>query len=134
MMNIMVGYDGSEGAKAGLKLAISHAKAFDGKVYVVTSLEGGPKEELKDIKAAEKNLAHAKDMMDREKVACQIHQLVRGLLPGEDLIKFAGENDIDEIIIGIKKKSKVGKLIFGSTAQYIILNAACPVVSVKRAD
>jgi nucleotide-binding universal stress UspA family protein len=38
---------------------------------------------------------------------------------------------VDEIIIGIEKRSKVGKLLFGSNAQYIILEAPCPVVSVK---
>ncbi len=38
---------------------------------------------------------------------------------------------MDEIIIGIEKKSKVGKLFFGSNAQYIILESPCPVVSVK---
>ena len=38
---------------------------------------------------------------------------------------------VGEIIVGIVQKSKVGKLLFGSTAQYVILNASCPVVTVK---
>ena len=38
---------------------------------------------------------------------------------------------VEEIIIGVRRRSKVGKLLFGSTAQYVILNAPCPVVSVK---
>jgi nucleotide-binding universal stress UspA family protein len=50
---------------------------------------------------------------------------------GEDLVKLADEKKVDEIIIGVRRRSKVGKLIFGSTAQYVILNAPCPVVSVK---
>jgi len=50
---------------------------------------------------------------------------------GEDLVQLAEEKQIDEIIIGVRRRSKVGKLIFGSTAQYVILNAPCPVVSVK---
>jgi nucleotide-binding universal stress UspA family protein len=57
--------------------------------------------------------------------------LISDLEPGEDLVQFAEENKIDEIIIGIRKRSKVGKLMFGSTAQYVILNAPCPVVSIK---
>ena len=43
----------------------------------------------------------------------------------------ARDNEIDEICIGVKRRSKVGKMVFGSNAQYIILNAPCPVVTVK---
>jgi nucleotide-binding universal stress UspA family protein len=39
---------------------------------------------------------------------------------------------IDLIFLGIVKKSKVGKLLFGSTAQYVILHAPCPVVTVQK--
>jgi nucleotide-binding universal stress UspA family protein len=64
-------------------------------------------------------------------VECETHVLIRGLTPAEDIVWYAKEKQVDEIIIGIKKKSKVGKLVFGSTAQYIILEAHCPVLSVK---
>lgn len=47
------------------------------------------------------------------------------------LVGFADHNDIKEIVIGVRRRSKVGKLLFGSTAQYVILIASCPVVSVK---
>jgi nucleotide-binding universal stress UspA family protein len=51
--------------------------------------------------------------------------------PGEDLVKYAKENQIDQIVVGIRRRSKVGKLVFGSTAQYVILEAPCPVLTVK---
>jgi nucleotide-binding universal stress UspA family protein len=57
--------------------------------------------------------------------------LIRGREPGEDLVEFAAEHQAAEIIIGIRRRSKVGKLLFGSTAQFVILNAPCPVVTVK---
>jgi nucleotide-binding universal stress UspA family protein len=47
------------------------------------------------------------------------------------MVRIADEKKADEIIIGIQRKSKVGKLLFGSTAQYIIMNAPCPVVTVR---
>jgi hypothetical protein len=56
-----------------------------------------------------------------KKIPCKTHLLVRGLLAGEDLVKFANDTGIDEIVIGIKRRSRVGKLLFGSTAQYTIL-------------
>jgi nucleotide-binding universal stress UspA family protein len=57
--------------------------------------------------------------------------LIRGLAPGEDILEFAKESNVDEIIVGVKRRSKVGKLLMGSTAQYVILQAPCPVVTVK---
>jgi nucleotide-binding universal stress UspA family protein len=50
---------------------------------------------------------------------------------GEQLVDFAERNNVDEIIIGVGRRSKVGKALFGSTAQHIILNAPCPVVTIK---
>jgi len=61
----------------------------------------------------------------------QTHLLIRGRYVGEDIVDFANENGIDEIVIGVKSRSKVGKLLFGSTAQYVILKSSCPVTSVK---
>ena len=58
-------------------------------------------------------------------------QLARGLSPGEDIVTFAAENDVDQVYVGIRKKSRTSKLILGSTAQYIILKVKCPVTSVN---
>jgi nucleotide-binding universal stress UspA family protein len=57
-------------------------------------------------------------MCNEKNVFCQTHLLSRGMSHEEDLILFAKENRVDEIVIGIKKKSKVGKLILGSTASF----------------
>jgi nucleotide-binding universal stress UspA family protein len=52
-------------------------------------------------------------------------------MSGENLIWLAELSKIDEIIIGVRRRSKVGKLLMGSTAQYVILNAPCPVITIK---
>jgi nucleotide-binding universal stress UspA family protein len=57
--------------------------------------------------------------------------LIRGLAPGEDLVDFARDNQADMIVVGVKRRSKMGKLLMGSTAQYVVLQASCPVVTVK---
>jgi nucleotide-binding universal stress UspA family protein len=70
-------------------------------------------------------------LFEEDGIACNTHLLIRGLTAGEDLVKFADENRIDQIVVGVKRKSKVGKLLMGSSAQYVILQAQCPVVTVK---
>jgi nucleotide-binding universal stress UspA family protein len=70
-------------------------------------------------------------LFEEDGITCNTHLLIRGLTAGEDLVKFADENQIDQIVVGVKRRSKVGKLLMGSSAQYVILQAQCPVVSVK---
>ena len=86
---------------------------------------------MPEIEKAERGLEWAKSLFVEKNIPCATHLMIRGLSPGEDLVNFAKDNNADEIIVGVKRRSKVGKLILGSTAQYVILEANCPVVSVK---
>ena len=130
-MKFLVGYNGSVEAKAALLLARDFAKIFDARVFVLASMEGGAGEKIEDINQAEENLREAEEFLEEQGVECETHQLARGFTPGEDLVKFAEENQIDQIYVGIEKKSKTSKLLLGSTAQYVILKARCPVITVK---
>ena len=61
----------------------------------------------------------------------EVRQLVRGFEPAEDLIGIAADVDAELIVIGLRRRSPVGKLILGSNAQRILLDAKCPVLAVK---
>ncbi|BBO86385.1 universal stress protein [Desulfosarcina ovata] len=130
-MKILVGYDGSNSAKDALTLAKQHAVAFDAKVIVLASLTGESVTHTVEVEHANENLKYAGDLLAEASIPCETKLLVRGLTPGEDLIQFAEEESVDEIIIGIKGRSQVGKLLFGSNAQFVIIKAPCPVVTVK---
>ena len=130
-MKILVGYDNSNIAEDAVKLAHKHAKAFKAQTYIVTSLEQGPELKKNDIDRAENKLEKLKAPFKADDIPCETQVSVSYQAPGEDLVRIARENAIDEIIIGVRRRSKVGKLVFGSTAQYVILEAHCPVLSVK---
>ena len=130
-MKILVGYEKSAVAEEALALAKKHAEAFDAKVYLITSLTRSHELQLEDIQKSERELKNLRTQFTKEGIACETHAIVSAVTPGEDLVQFATDNEIDEIVIGVRRRSKVGKLLFGSNAQYIILQAACPVVSVK---
>ena len=61
----------------------------------------------------------------------EVRQLVRGFEPAEDLIGIAEDGDAELIVIGLRRRTPVGKLILGSNAQRILLDAPCPVLAVK---
>ncbi len=130
-MKILVGYNGGEVGRLALSLARDTALTNNAFVYVITSMEGGASEKQSDIIEAEKGLEYATELMKNSNVEYDAQQSVRGLSAGEDLVKFAEENDIDHIFLGIKKKSRAQKALLGSTARYVILKAPCPVTTVK---
>ncbi|MGO9021107.1 MAG: universal stress protein [Syntrophobacteraceae bacterium] len=130
-MEILVGYDGSNDAKAALDLAKKHALAFKARVHVVTSLVGDYKTSAENVQQAEEELVYTREFLEQDGIPVETHLLIRGMTPGEDLVKFAREHQIDEIVVGVRKISPVGKMLFGSNARHVILHAPCAVITVK---
>lgn len=131
-MKILVGYRGSNVGKDLLDLAVRHAEAFGAELVILaTSLPGGEKTTKEQVQEAEDRLEYAKRVFTDRGITAESHLLVRGRTAGEDLVAFAREQGCGEILIGVKSRSKVGKMLFGSTAQTVILKAECPVVVIK---
>ena len=130
-MKLLVGYDGSATAEKALELAMEKAKIKNARLYVVTSMSKGTESQLHDIQEKEKKLDDIKQRVQAQGIDGDTILLIRGVDAGEDLVQFANENNIDEIFVGVKKRSRVEKMILGSTAQHVILHADCPVTTVR---
>ena len=130
-MKILVSYDGSEIGEKVVEVAVRRAKESGAYVYLVHS-KVGPDVTKDNIAEIERELDYLiEGKFKKNGIEAEPHLLIRGLNPGEDVVEYAREKGVDEIILGIRKRSKVEKLVFGSTAQYIILEAHCPVLTVK---
>ena len=143
-MNIIVCYDGSSSAETVLAVAIKIGKALGAGIHLMTSIlikEEAPDkfEFIKDERTEKSELVkiaqdRAQKLVEKEGLDCETHISDRGLEPGEDIVGYAKEINAGFIVVGIRHRSKVGKLLFGSTAQYVVLNAPCPVVTVKKQE
>jgi len=131
MAAVVVGYVPTAEGRAALRTAADECRLRNARLIVINSNRGG--KDLDSVEAAryEQELTTVRGELDAAGVANEVRQLVRGLEPAEDLIAVAEEVAADFIVIGLRRRTPVGKLILGSNAQRILLDAPCPVLAVK---
>ena len=134
MGTIVVGYVPKPEGRAALQRAAEEANLRDMQLIVVNSHRGGRGFDESDAVESEAQLEEIDSLLGDAGVEYEVRQLVRGLDPAEDLNNVATETDAELIVIGLRRRSAVGKLILGSNAQRILLDASCPVLAVKAAE
>lgn len=131
MGTVVVGFVPKPEGQAALDRGIEEAKLRGARVLVVNSHRGGGEFDQDDSSRADKEMEAVTAKLDAAGVEHEIRKLVRGFEPAEDLISIAEDADAELIVIGLRRRSPVGKLILGSNAQRILLDAKCPVLAVK---
>ena len=133
-MTIVVGYVPRAEGRAALRRAAEEARLRASRLIVINSNRGGSHLDDEDAIEHERELEQVRAELDREGIEHEVRQLVRGKDPAEDLIDVATETHADFIVIGLRRRTPVGKLILGSNAQRILLEAPCPVLAVKAEE
>ncbi len=131
---IVVGYVSKPEGQAALRLAAEEANLRDASLVVGNSHRGGREFDRDDAVQSESQLDEVRSQLEQAGVEHEVRQLVRGMDPAEDLINVAAEVAAELIIIGLRRRTPVGKLILGSNAQRVLLDAPCPVLAVKAAE
>ena len=134
MGTIVVGYVPKPEGRAALRRAAEEAKLRDMRLVVVNSHRGGREFDRDDAIESEQQLDEVRATLQQAGVEHEVRQLVRGLDPADDLVNVATEVGADIIVIGLRRRSPVGKLILGSNAQRVLLDAPCPVLAVKAGE
>ena len=124
MTRLLVGTDRPATSDAILDY-LSDTVGSDDEVYLVTSATGGDETTSAEMATGEEALDILDDGLGEAVVARR--QFVRGNSPAEDLLAAAADFEADEYVVGIRKRSPVGKVMFGSTAQTLLLDADRPV-------
>ncbi len=130
-MSIVVGYVATKEGKAALRAASAEARLRNARLIVINSNRGGKDLDREDAARYEAELDGVRQSLTDAGVEHEVRQLVRGVEPAEDLVKVAEETSAELIVIGLRRRTPVGKLILGSNAQRILLDAPCAVLAVK---
>jgi nucleotide-binding universal stress UspA family protein len=134
MGTIVVGYVPKPEGRAALTRAAEEARLRNARLVVVNSHRGGREFDRDDAIESEAQLEEVHSELTKAGVEHEVRQLVRGMDPAEDLINVATEVSAEFIVIGLRRRSPVGKLILGSNAQRVLLDAPCPVLAVKAGE
>jgi nucleotide-binding universal stress UspA family protein len=131
MATVVVGYLPKPEGEAALEFSIEEVRRRRARLVVVQSHRGGQDYDAAAADADDEQRERIRGVLKEAKVDHEVRQLVRGFEPAEDLINVAEETEADLIVIGLRRRSPVGKLILGSNAQQVLLDAPCPVLAVK---
>lgn len=125
MARLLVGTDSRE-ASERLVDYLDGTVDQDDTVYIINSLKGGDATSSDEVAEGDAALETLEEALESQ-TTVETHQFIRGNAPIEDLLEAAEEFDVDEYVIGIRKHSPVGKMVFGSTAQNLLLESDLPV-------
>jgi nucleotide-binding universal stress UspA family protein len=131
-VTIVVGYVPRPEGRAALRRAVAEASLRGQALLVVNAARGdayadpgfAPDEDLAAVTAA----------LEKSAVEFEVRRLVRGKDPADEVIDAAAEAGAGLIVIGLRRRSPLGKLFLGSTSQQILLEADCAVLAVKADD
>ena len=128
-MTIVVGYIPTPEGQVALEHAIAQARKDDALLVVVNSTRGesvGDPHLLSDeqVDSVEQQLGEAG-------VEHLLVRPSRGRSAADEVLAAADEHRADLVVIGLRRRTPVGKLILGSNSQRILLEATCPVLAVK---
>ena len=125
---VVVGYVAKPEGEAALGASISEARLREADLIVVNAHrahhgddDSGGKADLDDVRAR----------VEAAGVAVDVRHPETSLEASEGLLAIAEEVGAELIVIGLRRRTPVGKLILGSNAQRILLDAHCPVLAVK---
>jgi nucleotide-binding universal stress UspA family protein len=139
---ILFATDFSEGSAVALPYAVDIAKQYGAKLYLVHVVYDITKatgwyiphvaigeiyDEIEKSARAEIGKIDTDEMKGFKDVE---HVILKGT-PYEEIIKFAEDNEVDLIVLGTHGRKGIDRVLFGSTAEQILRNAPCPVLSVR---
>jgi nucleotide-binding universal stress UspA family protein len=130
---IVVGYVPNPEGLAAVDYAVEHARAVGGaRIVLVNSGLRGQDSDQRFASADDLDALSAR--FDQAGLEHEVRQSAQALSPSDEILAAAEEVGADLIVIGLRRRSPIGKLFLGSSSQHVILDAACPVVAVKRPE
>jgi len=144
-MVIVAAVDTTDRAADVLTEAVTLAERFEDEVHVIHVMSRS-----EAVQAEEESVSHDGGLSTRElqeRASRPAHELIEGRSfpvevtpigrigdPAAEIVSYADSHDARYVVVSPRRKSQTGKILFGSVAQSVLLEAECPVVSLVNAS
>ena len=129
-MTVVVGYIPDKYGEAALTAGIEEARRRDAALVVVNATKGDALVDRRYV--GEEGLAELEQRLVGLDVGHEVRQTM-GADVADEMLRVVEDTQAQVLVIGIRHRSPVGKMIMGSVAQQVLLDAQCPVLAVKPA-
>ncbi len=129
---IVVGFSATAPGRAALTAAVGEAVLRRQPLLVLNSSRGDAYADPRYAQQADWDWV--KTTLDEAGVAFTVRQELRGREPSEEILDVVEEVGATLCVIGIRKRTAVGKMLLGSNANRILMESPCPVLSVRAAE
>lgn len=128
-MPVIVGFVPTKEGRAALDAAVVEARSRGSRLLVVNASTGAASADNRYVDDAQLDDLRAE--LDASGLDYEISHAVHRKDPAEVLVDLAEQTNAELIVIGVRRRTPVGKLLLGSQAQQVLLDAECPVLAVK---
>jgi len=128
-VTILVAYVPRPEGQIALDKGLEIAKRRQERLVVVNASPGGSQEDLS--KADAQDVERVEALLADSGLDAEFKQFVRGKSAVTEIEEMVESLHVSLLIIGLRKRTAVGKLILGSVAQDLLLSVSCPVLAVK---
>jgi nucleotide-binding universal stress UspA family protein len=131
-MTIVVGFSATAPGRAALTAAVAESRLRGQPLRVITSSRGDAYADPAFAQQADWDWVQA--TLDEAGVEFSVRQELRGKDPSEEILDVITEVGASLCVIGLRRRSQVGKMLLGSNAHRILMESPCPVLSVRPDD
>ena len=141
-MEIVVGFVDTVPGRRALEAATAQARAHGGRLHVIVHAGATVGEHASQVRELDEGVGEAAQRLDAVvaelaadglDVTGEVLRDHRGSA-GETIVDYASRCEADLVVVGVRQRSKVGKLLLGSDLQDVILGAPCSVLAAKGGD